>query len=202
MRNTVNAPKRATFAFPFHSVRNISCPEDKENGRVVLSGHAPVSSILDIPTDENVRDYLLDAEGKKRRRPTQVHTAIRDTLENYPDKFSVLNGGMVIVARGYDIDEGNKLIRLVKPSIINGAQTQGVVRDYFQDCEKGGSPPPTVHITFELLVMDDEYLIAETSIARNYQNAVMNVSIAGRLGQLDELEKALQERKPNLKLQK
>jgi hypothetical protein len=157
---------------------------------------------LDIPTDENVRDYLLEAEGKKRRRPTQVNIAIRDTLENYPDKFSVLNGGVVLVARAYEVEESKKILRLRKPSIINGAQTQGVIRDYFRDYEKSGEAPPTIHVTFELLVTDDEDLIAETSIARNFQNDVMSVSIAGRLGQLDELEKALQGHKPHLKLQK
>ena len=202
MRHTSGSPKRDLFEFPFHSFRNISCPEDKENDRIVLSGQAPITSITNIPTDENVRDYLLEAEGRKRRRPTQVNLAIRDTLENYPDKFSVLNGGVVIVARDYEVDEGKKVLRLFKPSIINGAQTQGVIRDYFRDCERGGVKPSEIHVTFELLVTDDEDLIAETSIARNFQNDVMTVSIAGRLGQLDELEKALQKHKPVLKLQK
>jgi AIPR protein len=202
MRPTASAPKRAYVDFPYHSVRNISCPEDKDSRRIVLSGHAPITSIVDIPTDENVRGYLLEAEGKKRKRPTQVNIAIRDTLENYPDKFSVLNGGVVLVARAYEVDESKKIIRLLRPSIINGAQTQGVIRDYFRDHERSGETPPTIHVTFELLVTDDEDMIAETSIARNLQNDVMSVSIAGRLGQLDELEKALQKHKPNLKLQK
>jgi AIPR protein len=114
----------------------------------------------------------------------------------------VLNGGVVIVSRAYEIDETKKILYLRKPSIINGAQTQGVVRDYFKDYERSGIKPPPIHVTFELLVTDDENLIAETSIARNFQNDVMSVSIAGRLGQLDELEEALQKHKPHLKLQK
>jgi hypothetical protein len=108
----------------------------------------------------------------------------------------------VIVARAYEIDESKKILRLRKPSIINGAQAQGVIRDYFRDYERSGTTPPSIHVTFELLVTDDEDLIAETSIARNFQNDVMSVSIAGRLGQLDELEAALQKHKPHLKLQK
>jgi AIPR protein len=199
---TAGASKRTLVDFPFHSVRNISCPEDKDTGRTVLSGHAPLSSILEIPTDENVRDYLLEAEGKKRKRPTQVNIAIRDTLENYPDKFSVLNGGVVLVARDYEIDESKKTLRLLKPSIINGAQTQGVIRDFFRDMARSGGEMPRIHVTFELLVTEDEELIAEVAIARNMQNDVMSVSIAGRLGQLDGLEKALQKHKPHLKLQK
>ena len=73
--------KSASISFPFHSFRNISCPEDTANGRKVFSGHAPVTSILDLSTDENVRDYLLTAEGKQRRRETQVNKEIRQTLE-------------------------------------------------------------------------------------------------------------------------
>ena len=202
MSPSPSAPKRAFFEFPFHSLRNISCPEDKDSGRTVLCGHAPLTSILDIPTDENVRTYFFEAEGRKRKRPTSVNISIRDTLENNPDKFSVLNGGVVIVARAYEADESKKILRIQKPSIINGAQTQGVVRDFFRDCERSGVPPPTIHITFEVLVTDDEGLIAETSIARNFQNDVMSISISGRLGELDELEKALQRQKPHLKLQK
>jgi AIPR protein len=202
MRHSHGAPKRAFFDFPFYSLRNISCPEDKENGRTVLCGSAPLTSILDISTDENVRTYFFEAEGRKRRRPTNVNIAIRDTLENNPDKFSVLNSGVVIVARAYELDEGKKLLRIKNPSIINGAQTQGVVRDFFRDCERSGITPPDIYITFQVLVTDDEELIAETSIARNFQNDVMSISISGRLGELDELEEALQRHKPNLKLQK
>ncbi len=68
--------------FQFFSIRNISCPEDLENDRKIFSGQAPIISILDLPTDENVRDYLLEAEGKKRRVPTQVNRAILETLTN------------------------------------------------------------------------------------------------------------------------
>jgi AIPR protein. len=205
MKNTTSVSKHTAVEFvdfPFHAVRNISTPEDKENGRTILAGNAPLPSILPLNTDENVRSYLPEAEGKLRRRQTQVNVAIRDTLDNYPDKFSVLNSGVVIVSRAYNIDENKKILYLLRPSIINGAQTQGVVRDYYRDCERSGIEPSPIHITFQILVTDNESLIAETSIARNFQNDVMTVSIAGRLGQLNELEKALQKRKPDKKLQK
>lgn len=187
---------------PYHTIRTISSPEDLEEGRKVYAGHAPAGAVLELPTDENVRDYLVDAEGKKTKRKTQVHRAIRTTLDNAPNNFSILNGGLVLVARECEIDEKNRLLRLVRPSIINGSQTQGVLRDYFADMQKAGQEPPSIHVTFELLVTDDDGLIAEVSIARNYQNDVMTISIAGRLGQLDELEARLQARDPNSALRK
>jgi hypothetical protein len=198
MNSTTAVP--TGFRFPFFTFKNITSPEDRESERTVLAGQAPIQSVLDLPTDENVRDYLLEAEGKKRRKPTQVHRAIRDTLENMPQNFSILNGGVVIVARGYDVDDKQKTLLLRKPSIINGSQTQGVIRDYLSS--RGDTETPPIHVKFELIITDDDSLIAETSIARNFQNDVMTVSIVGRLGQLDELEQALQDRYPDSKLRK
>jgi hypothetical protein len=197
-----NTAKAAdVVSFPFHSFRNISCPEDIENGRKVFSGQAPVTSVLDLPTDENVRNYLLDAEGKQRRRETQVNKEIRQTLESHPETFSILNGGVVIVARAHEVDEQKKLLHLTGASIINGSQTQGVLRDFFDNKDLLLLLPP-VHVKYELIVTDDEDLIGEVSIARNFQNDVASISIAGRRGQLDELERSLRKKIPGTRLQK
>lgn len=190
------------FLLPYHSCRNITCPEDEENGRRVLCGRMPATSILTLPTDENVRDYLLGVEGRKRNRPTDVHRRIQDTLENYPYNFPVLNGGVVIVARGYEVDEKSKCLTLRRPSIINGAQTQGVLKDFYKALEENENEIPIIHVTYELIVTEDEDLISETSIARNSQNSVEAISIVGSLGQLEELEQRIKAAFPSLKLKK
>ncbi len=197
-----NAAKAEVVTFPFHSFRNISCPEDVENGRKVFSGHAPANSVLGLSTDENVRDYLLEAEGKQRRRETQVNKEIRQTLEGNSEMFSILNGGVVIVARSHEVDEQKKTLYLRDASIINGSQTQGVLKDFFTAQSEQGMEPPTVHIKYELIVTDDEELIGEVSIARNFQNDVASISIAGRRGQLDELQRAIRKEIPGVTLQK
>ncbi len=156
---TSTAKPADVVSFPFHSFRNITCPEDVENGRKVFSGHAPVTSVLQLSTDENVRDYLLEAEGKQRRRETQVNKEIRQTLETHPELFSILNGGLVIVARGHEVDEQKKLLHLTRASIINGSQTQGVLNDFFEKLLSEGADIPSVHVKYELIVTDDEDLI-------------------------------------------
>lgn len=98
---------------------------------------------------------------------------------------------MVIVARGAEIDDKNRTIMLLRPSIINGSQTQGELQRYFEK-SKGSRDFVEPKIKFELIVTDDDDLIAEISIARNFQNDVRAISIAGRRGQLDELEAAVQ----------
>lgn len=202
MRNAHHGHQPVVY-FQYHNVRHISSPEDLENDRRIYVGNAPLKSILDLPTDENVRDYLLEAEGKKRRVPTQVHKAILDTLENNPQNFSVLNSGVVVVARNCEIDEKNKRLELTKPSIINGSQTQGIVKDFLENLEDVESLYKiNPHIKFEIIVTNSPDLIAEISIARNFQNDVMTISIAGRLGQLNELEKSFQAKLPGTKLKK
>ncbi len=202
MSSSASRSARNVISFPFHSFRNISCPEDLENDRKVFTGHAPVMSVIRLDTDENVRAYLLEAEGKQRRRETQVNREIKETLENRPQNFSILNGGIVIVAHGHEVDEQKKVLYLKRPSIINGSQTQGVLRDFFERVQSGEIETPTIHVKFELIVTDDEDLIAEISIARNFQNDVANISIAGRRGQLDELEQSLKNKLPDAKLRK
>src|SRR4051794_6791348 len=128
----------------YDSLRNISCDHDSEYGRRVLVGRALAPQFLNLNTDENVRAYLVDAEGKKKKRRGDVHMKILDTIENYPENFCVLNGGIVIVARDYEIDEKTKTLLMEKPSIINGAQTQGVLRDAAQEF---GDNFPEVFVT-------------------------------------------------------
>lgn len=193
-----------TYQLPFHAVRHISTPEDLEDDRRIYVGTAPLSAIADLPTHENVRDYLLDAEGKKRKQPTKVHIAIRDTLSNNREDFCVLNGGIVLVARKCEIDDKRKILVLHKASIVNGSQTQGVIRDlrktFTDQAPDEEQALSKTHIKFEVIVTADEDLIAEISIARNFQNDVNLISIVGRRGQLIELEEEFQREFPKKKL--
>lgn len=201
MTTSNGAPRASNFELPYITCRNISGPEDEEAGRKVYAGHAPTSSVLALEDDENVREYLVDALGKAKARPTLVHQAIRKTLADHPDQFSILNGGMVIVARTAEVDDKRKILILKQPSIINGSQTQGELRRYFD--KRGAEEAFFVpSIKYELIVTKDDDLIAEISISRNFQNDVRAISIAGRRGQLDELEEAVRRVIPNAKLRK
>jgi hypothetical protein len=200
MTHLDGARPRTTFSY--HTLRNISSPDDVANDRRVYSGAAPGAAFLTLPEDENVRGYLVTAEGKKRQRLTDVHRQIRDTLENKPEDFSILNGGIVIVAASAEVDEKEKRVTLLAPSIINGSQTRGELARYFEHCKENGITPHPVSVKFEIVVSEDDDLKAEISIARNFQNDVARLSIAGRRGQLNELEARLQEARPDLKLRK
>ena len=77
MNTSKKAAHSAAFTFPYLTCRNISAPEDEAAGRKVYAGHAPASSVLELEDDDNVREYLVDAQGKLKRMPTLVHQAIR-----------------------------------------------------------------------------------------------------------------------------
>lgn len=195
-----NERRDRRFAFSYHTLRNISAPEDADERRKVYSGNAPASSFVSLPEDENVREYIVTAEGKKRQRLTDVHRRIRSTLENTPEDFVILNSGIVIVARDIEIDEKEKKAYLKDPSIINGSQTRGELNHYLTTTPEDKQYP--VSCKFELVVTSDDDLIAEVSIARNFQNDVATLSIVGRKGLLDELEQRLQAALPKIQLRK
>lgn len=188
-----------SIVVPFHSIRNISSPTDNAEKRVVYCGQMPINAVVDLPTDENVRGYLVDAEGKSRKTPTQVHRAIRETLMERPSVFSVLNSGIVIIARSSQADEKKRTLSLTSASIINGSQTQGVIREYLKHKPDDAED---AFVKFELIVTDDDDLIADISIARNFQNDVQLLSIAGRKGELNELEAVLQRGDASIRLRK
>lgn len=198
---------RDTYTFGYETCRNISTQNDKDKQRRVLCGYAPMSSFCGdgLKNDENVRDYLPDAPGKAKHAPSNVHLRIRDTLENNPEDFAMLNGGICIVAKGVQADDSKRLLVLDSPSIINGAQTRGEIKRFLKSGAIDGYEPRAF---FQIIALeledsaDRENLVADIAVARNFQNNVKGLSIAGRKGEVDELEEALQRDYPDLKLRK
>jgi hypothetical protein len=105
----------------------------------------------------------------------------------------------VVVCRDAKVDDQDKRALLARPSIINGAQTRGELIDYFTEHAEDTDYPS---VNFELIVTDDEDLIGEISIARNFQNEVAALSIFGRKGRFNALEEAMQKEDPSIRLRK
>lgn len=185
----------------YNTLRTVTSPEDNEAGRRRYCGIAPANCFFDLNTEENVRSYLGRDEDGARRKTTKVNSAIRETLSNRRDQFPLLNSGIVIVAHDVKVDDNSKppKVALYSASIINGAQTQGILRDYFAG-QKDDTDYPSVN--FELIVTDDEELVGDISIARNYQNEVTALSIYGRQGRFDALEAAMKKSDPEIALKK
>lgn len=188
--------------FPFETLRNISTKLDEKLNRKLVVGQAPVTSILGMSIEKNVRDSLFEADGKKRKILSAVHRAILGTLENRPEDFNVLNGGVKITASKLDSDEANKKARIYDASIINGAQTQSIINKWVKDCEENEIPLSEAFIPFTILITENENLVTDVAISSNFQNHIRDISIAGRQGKLDELETAVRAKHPHVNLQK
>jgi hypothetical protein len=198
---SASAQASPRFVLNYHSLRSVLSKEDKEASRDRYCGVARADSLFDLGWEENVRSFLGEDEEGNKRKSTLVNQAIRETLLRNRDLFPVLNTGVVIVARAAKVDDARRSAELSGASIINGAQTVGVLKQFFGAQENEGDQDyPSVN--FELIVTDDEDLIGEISIARNFQNRVADLSIYGRQKLFDDLEKALQKRDSSIRLRK
>src|SRR5687768_15052706 len=126
MNNMENA-KASTYTLKYVTLKTVQSPEDQNNNRKRYLGVARADALFGLGTSENVRSYLgVDEKGDKRKS-TLVNLAIRDTVENSRDLFPILNSGIVIVAHAITVDDSSKVSVLRQSSIINGAQTMGVL---------------------------------------------------------------------------
>ncbi len=175
------------ISFPVSVCRKISTTEDEKQGITIYVGQSPINAFLHLPDEENVRKYTV--ESGKRKRKSGVHMAIYDTLSTNPEKFFVLNGGICIVAKQAVPSNDQKCIELIDPSIINGSQTRGVIKEFLE--ENIDSDP--INAKFEIIVTRSQELITEASIARNNQIAVKQISILGARDVFNEMDERIKE---------
>src|SRR6185503_16452258 len=89
--------------------------------------------ILGLGTEDNLRSYIAEHSAGKRNA---VHKQIASTIEDLPDRFINRNSGITITCTSCEVDDNGRVARLKNASIINGAQTQGELRRYFESsCE-------------------------------------------------------------------
>ena len=179
----------------FYSIRNISNADDIKSSRKVFVAQIAIDQVVEINTDENVRNYT----GENRK--TEVHRKILETLQGNSERFSVLNGGIVIVTDEVTIDEKTQRVTLKSPSIINGAQTQGVIKDYITSMLADGLPVPKTFVKVEIIETTSEDLRREITVARNLQNKVQMLSIYGVQGVYEDLSNSIKKELPKYKLQ-
>jgi hypothetical protein len=146
---------------------------------------------------------LAEYNPRKRNR---VHDAIRDTIENEPQRFIIRNSGFVITASGIAVDDNAKHITLLDPSIINGAQSQGEIKAYYERLQESeGSvedEEAPFHVRASIIVDPDPTEVTETAIARNIATPIKSLTEAGARHQLDELEKSIHREFPGARIRK
>ena len=186
-------------ALNYSILRNVTTPEESENGATTYSLVLPASEILKIGTDDNLRDYIPEHNKKQR---SMVHRAIAATIRNERDRFSQMNSGFLIGASDADVDDKNRRIVLSDASINNGAQSQGEIRMYFEECDEADIEAEDFSVRAELSVEPDRATRIKIAIARNTATKVQDVSKAGKQGYFDDLADYFSREHPSLQIAK
>jgi hypothetical protein len=181
----------------YRKIRDISTKEEEDNGASTHIAILPFSEILKIGTEGNLRAYIPAHPGKKR---SMVHKAIGDTIRNKPDRFSQFNSGFLIGASKIVIDDQKKSVTLWDSSVNNGAQSQGEIQLYLDECKASGIDPNEFHVRAEISVEPDPATRTEIAIARNTTTRIQDLSQAGKRGYFDEIDAAFQRANPGSKL--
>lgn len=192
-----NDASGASVRLSYLKIRDVSTKDEEANGASTYVAVLPAAEILKIGTDGNLRSYIPGHPGKKRN---QVHKAIAKTIRENPDRFSQLNSGFLVGASKITIDDNKRIVTLRNASVNNGAQSQGEIALYFDECKKKGEEPLDFALRCELSVDPDASSRTHIAVARNTTTRIEGISIAGKHGYFDELNTSFQKIHPLLEL--
>jgi hypothetical protein len=184
------------FDLPYNLIRNLTSPDEKANGVQTWFANVNARDLLDIDTKDNLRAYIAEHTPAKRNA---VHKQIATTIEELPDRFINRNSGITVTCTKCEVDDNKRVARLENASIINGAQTQGELRRYYEALEGGDGADFMVRA--EIIMEPAHEQIVEIAIARNTATSVKSVSQAGARGYLTDLKVSIEKSLPGETLQ-
>ncbi len=183
----------ATVRLTYLKIRDVTTKDEEANGASTYVAVLPAAEILKVSTDGNLRSYIPAHEGKKRN---MVHKAIARTIRDIPDRFSQMNSGFLIGASKITLEDDKKTVTLRHASVNNGAQTQGEIQLYFDECEANGVKPDNFAVRCELSIEPDASTRTNIAVARNTATKIEAISIAGKHGYFDDLNVSFKQQHP------
>lgn len=187
--------KNDVVNLPYALIRNLTSQNEKENGVQTWFANVNASDVIDLSTEDNLRSYIAEHSASKRNF---VHKQIEATISEMPDRFINRNSGLTVTCTHCEIDDTKRIAKLSNSSIINGAQTQGEIRRYY---EASGDEAVDFPIRVEIIMEPVRAQIVEIAIARNTATAVKSVSQAFARGYLDDLKKSIERGLPGETIQ-
>jgi hypothetical protein len=184
-----------TLDLPYSVIRNLTSADEKANGVQTWFANVNARDVVGISTQDNLRTYIAEHSPAKRN---PVHRQIENTIRELPDRFINRNSGITITCTDCEVDDTKKVARLTNASIINGAQTQGELKRYFE-ADDGEAAEFMVRAEIIMEPLHDQ--IVEIAIARNTATSVKSVSQAGARGYLTELKASIERGLPGETIQ-
>lgn len=194
MSNNINADQTAnkTEKLTAVVVKNTTSPEEKKNGSMHYTIVCSLKEILNLNVFENLRIAYTSDESIKRITPK--HKEIYQSFEDAPDRFIQRHSGFTVICNEIKVSSpqeyGINTVTLDNASLINGAQTQDLLKNLLEDYE-GVEAYENVNIRVEVLVEKAHDERIEIAIARNTSTNVSNLSIMGKKRYFDPLEKGV-----------
>jgi hypothetical protein len=193
----LNGTSGASVRLSYLKIRDVTTKDEEANGASTYVAVLPAAEILKIGTDGNLRSYIPAHESKKRNL---VHKAIARTIRENPDRFSQLNAGFLIGASKITVDDNKKTVTLRDASVNNGAQSQGEINQYIEECAKRGETPVDFAIRCELSIEPDSSSRTNIAVARNTATRIQGISIAGKHGYFQDLNASFRKVHPHQEL--
>ena len=78
---------QSTISLHYQAIRNLTSPEEKENGIQTYFANIPIVELRKMNTRENLRDYIPGADPYKPAKRNSVHKAIESTIRREADRF-------------------------------------------------------------------------------------------------------------------
>ena len=191
MSNNINADQTAnkTEKLTAVVVKNTTSPEEKKNGSMHYTIVCSLKEILNLNVFENLRIAYTSDESIKRITPK--HKEIYQSFEDAPNRFIQRHSGFTVICDEIKVSSpqeyGINTVTLENASLINGAQTQDLLKNLLEDYE-GIEAYENVNIRVEVLVEKAQDERIEIAIARNTSTNVSNLSIMGKKRYFDPLE--------------
>lgn len=158
-------------------VRNLSTVVDKDNEISHYYVVCKAKEILKLSTADNLRDYYGEkGSGSESKSNNAVHAEILNTFKHTPALFKILHSGFTIVASSAKENVSRTLMHFNNAELINGAQSQGVVKDLIMSMINDGDDNSVYHntlISLEVICTSDVGLRDDICNARNNQTQVM-----------------------------
>jgi len=110
----------------------------------------------------NLRDFL-----GARRVSGNVNNRIKETAEQSPGKFFVLNNGITVVTKKALFNKDKKMLRIYGVSVVNGAQTTGAIH------AAGPNHAKKVSVLARVITVDESKMISAIVAGNNTQNSIV-----------------------------
>ena len=181
-------------------IKNTTSPEEKRKGSQNWIIICNVKEILKFDLSKNLRISYGDAigaDGKRIKNRNAIHKAIYSSFEDSPERFIQRNSGFTVVCD--ELKQNNKeeyginTISLSNASLINGAQTQGEIRRYFEENGEAfvENLNNNTNIRIEVIVEKDQHEVHEISVARNSSTNVSDLSKLGNMGYFKDMNQKM-----------